>query len=804
MIVSLSWLKEYVDIAMPPDKLAEALTMAGLEVELIYDRYEYLETVLIGRVVDISPHPGADHLKICTVDIKDQPLNVVCGAPNVDLNILSPVALPGTQFPDGTVLEKSSLRGQVSDAMLCSEMELGLGLDAAGLMILDASYPVGESLNSVLKLSDYVLEIGLTPNRPDCLSFMGVAREIAAIQNSGLKPFDATLNDRSNQISAITSVTLQDPDHCPRYTARLIEDVQIVPSPFWLQDRLASIGLRPINAIVDITNFVMMETGQPLHAFDFDRLDENRIVVRTATPGEQFASLDGKTRELTSEMLMICDGQKPVAIGGVMGGENSEIQDDTSRVLLESAYFNPISIRKTSKKLGLQTDASHRFERGTDPQGTVAAINRAAQLILEIAGGRLVEGLIDAGPSLPEVSPIPLNTHKTNTVLGTTFDQPEIQGYLNRLEFQTEPLDSENLNVYPPSFRVDVSRPEDLIEEVARLCGYQSIPTTFPLIPADKRTFNPEILFRDRVRTSMCGLGFFEVINYSFMNLRACDMLGLPSDDQRRHVLAISNPISEDQTVMRTTLLPGLISCMALNISQQVNTQRLYEIGNCFYANGQDQLPIEIERLAGLWTGNRFMDSWHSKNVPCDFFDLKGAVEGLMVSINIKDFTFSAIPESQVSCCRPGHGANIFAADRHIGYIGEVHPEVRKAFDLKQTAFVFEIDLNQLRDLQIEAIRSKPLSKFPAISRDITLIVDKTVEYQAVLTSIQGESSPIMESVDLFDAFEGDPIPKGQKSLSFRIVYRSTEKTLEDSDVSTLLDNTTRRIIKEFNADLPG
>ena len=398
MKASISWLNDYTSINMDVQPLANALTMAGLEVESVTDRFDYLNQVVVGRIIEVKPHPNADKLKLVEVDVGNQTLAIVCGAPNIANDILAPVALPGTVFPNGFTLEKSIIRNVESEGMLCSEAELGLGADKSGIMVLKSSLKIGEKLSKALKLSDAVIEIDLTPNRPDCLSMIGIAREIGAIQKTKLKYPDMSLSDSGNDIAGLTSVTIQAPDHCPRYTARLLTDITVGPSPFWLADRLMSVGMKPINNIVDITNFVMMETGQPLHAFDYDRLAENRIVVRKANEGELFTTLDMNERKLTSDMLMICDGEKPVAVGGVMGGLNSEIEETTTRVLIESAYFNPVSTRKTSKKLGLNTEASHRFERGIDPEGTVSALNRAAMLMVKIGGGKLIDGIIDEYP----------------------------------------------------------------------------------------------------------------------------------------------------------------------------------------------------------------------------------------------------------------------------------------------------------------------------------------------------------------------------------------------------------------------
>lgn len=803
MKVSLSWLKDYVPIEMQVSSLADALTMAGLEVESVSDRYEYLDSVVVGRIVKIEPHPNADKLKICNVDVGDRTISVICGAPNVNEDILAPVALPGTVFPDGFLLEKSVIRGKTSEGMLCSEKELGLGADSSGIMILGKDLVVGEKIAKALDLSDTVFDIDLTPNRPDCLSIIGIAREIAAFQKTSLRYPHISLSESENRISSITSVTIKAPDLCPRYAARLLEDITIAPSPFWLQDRLLSVGLRPINNIVDITNFVLMETGQPLHAFDFDRLAENRIVVRTANEGETFITLDQKERSLSPEMLMICDGEKPVALAGIMGGHNSEIEESTTRVLIESAYFNPVNIRKTSKKLVLKTEASHRFERGVDPNGTLTALNRAAQLMAEIGCGRLIGGVIDECPKPFCEKTLILSVKDTNRLLGTSFDQNEIKDLLKSIEFEVEKNNNDSLAVNPPSFRVDITRPVDLMEEIARLWGYNNIPTTNPLVPAEARQPARQLDLRDRIKRLMIGFGFTEVINYSFINKQSCDNLGLGSDDPRRQQVNILNPLSEDQAVMRTSLIPGLFETMHRNISQQTRNIKIFEVGKIFISKGQDNLPEEIEMLAGLWTGARFEASWHSKEIDCDFYDIKGVVEGLFKGLNLHNTGFTSMPVDSCNYTKPGYTARIFSGNTFLGLVGEVKPLVLRNFDLKQTAFIFELNLESLVPLIPDIRLAKPIPKFPAISRDITFIIDKGIEARNILERVETYDEELVEGIHLFDVYEGDQIPLGKKSVSFRITYRSSKETLEDDVVNSIHKNISERLLKEFDATLP-
>jgi phenylalanyl-tRNA synthetase beta chain len=807
MKVSLSWLKDYIDINMDAADLADALTMVGLEVDSVADRYGYLNSVVVGRVVEVNRHPNADKLKVCRVDTGGRISSVVCGAPNVEPGMHAPLAKPGTVFPDGAQLENSVIRGISSQGMLCSDAELGLGMDSSGIMALDSSLKVGDRLADALGLYDMVFEFDLTPNRPDCLSVIGIAREIAAIQKTSLKYPDYGIEDKADTIHKITSVKIEAPDHCPRYSARLVENVTVKMSPFWLQDRLLSIGLRPINNIVDITNYVMMETGQPLHGFDFDFLAENRIVVRTAAAGEKFITLDEKERKLGAEMLMICDGTKAVGVGGVMGGLNSEIEATTTRVLIEGAYFNPVSIRKTSKNLGLSTDASHRFERGVDPEGTARAVSRAAKLMVELAGGSHVEGIIDEYPIPQTAKSVNLSVRRTHRLLGIEPDVQKIEHLLESIEFKVEKITAEDgdelLTVMPPTFRVDISRPEDLMEEVARLSGYNNIPTTFPAIPAESRTPDGNLDLRNRIKRLMTGFGFTEAITYSFASEMSSDRLRLKDNDARRAFIHILNPLTEDQTVMRTSLVPGLIEAATYNIARQVKNLKLFEVGKTFIRSDRQDLPIESEILTALWTGTRNDASWHSREIPCDFYDMKGVVDGLIHGLKIDRIRFTQMPEDSCDYTRPGYTAKILSEGLQVGLVGELHSRVRSNFDLKQATFIFELELDKIISLIPPATDSRPIPRFPAIYRDITIIVDRRIETQTVLDAVDDIGEELVERLHLFDVFEGDPIAAGKKSVSFRVTYRSSAKTLEDDDVNDLHKAITDKLLHAFDATLP-
>ena len=803
MKVSISWLRAYVDIQMDMDQLAQALTMAGLEVDAVYDRYAYLESVVVGRIAEIAPHPNADKLRLCRVEAGDRHYKVVCGAPNAAAGMLAPLALPGTELVDGTVLKAGTIRGEKSAGMLCGEIEIGLGEDGSGLMSLDGQLAHGTPLNQALGLSDMVLDIDLTPNRPDCLSVIGIAREIAAIQGNAIHLPAIELPESVDDIAQHTSVTVEAPEHCPRYAARLIADIRVQPSPFWLRDCLLSVGLRPINNLVDVTNFVMMETGQPLHAFDFDRLAGHRIVVRTAAEGEKFTTLDEKERTLTAETLMICDGEKPVAIGGVMGGMNSEIAPQTTRVLIEGAYFDPVSVRRTAKRLGLNTDASHRFERGVDPQNTLAAIDRAAALMIETGGGRLIDGAVDAQVDLPQPAVIDLSISATQRALGIDLGCAEMAKLLGGIGFETTRADDDTLRVVAPSYRVDVSRPQDLMEEVARRYGYDKIPTTFAAIPAEGAGAPRPLVQRQRIRERLAGMGFSETVNYSFVHEKSCDRLGLAPSDTRRKVVQILNPISEDQAVLRSSLLPGLLETMQRNASKQSKNLKLFEIGKTFISNGRKDLPDESELLAALWTGDRFISGWFDKPVPCDFFDLKGSLESLMDDLRVSDLRFTRLSGDRAPYIRPGVGADIRMAGQSVGVIGEIAPGVLNAYGLKQTAFVFELDLSRLIEAIPDAIYAQPLPRFPSTSRDATLIVGQEMEADTLLAEVRQLDQPLVEDVQLFDVFQGKPLPENAKSITLRIIYRSDQKTLEDDTINQLHKEITASLVERFKADLP-
>lgn len=803
MKTSLNWLKEYVDVDMEVSAIADALTMAGLEVETVQERHTHLESVVVAKVLEVSSHPNADKLSLCKVETGETILNIVCGAPNVAEGMLVPLALPGTVMPNGMTLKKGKIRGEKSEGMICSAIELEIGEDEGGIMSLNSDLTIGEPLNKALNLYDPVIEIDLTPNRPDCLGIIGIAREVATFENKSLKYPETHLPGGIENINDYTSVSIEDPDLCPRYAACLLTDIKVGPSPFWLKDRLLSVGLKPINNIVDITNFVMMETGQPLHAFDFDNLAENRIVVKRAQNEKTFVTLDEKERSLDPDMLMICDGEKPVALAGVMGGLNSEIEDHTTRVLIESAYFTPASVRKTAKTLGLPSDASHRFERGVDPEGTLTALKRAAELMLEIGGGQLIDGIIDEHPKKIESPEITLSVRETNRLIGTSLSQQEISGHLHSIEFQTTETTEDTLTVIPPPFRVDIEKPVDLMEEIARLTGYNNIPTSFPMIPAKTSDEEGIISARILIKDKMNGLGLTETVNYSFIHEDSCDQLRMAPEDPRRKTVKILNPLTEDQAVMRTTIIPGLLDTARRNISKQVSNLKIFETGKIFLSTGEDSQPDELEMLSGLITGFRKDTNWYSKEEPTDFYDVKGIIEGLFESLHITNAEYKILPNEKCDYTKPGYSAEILIDGTPMGIIGEVHPEVLSNYRLKQPVFIFELNLGTLIPM-IPVIRSsKEVPKYPSVNRDITIICDNAIEAGHILGIIEGMNEQLVERTILFDIYDGDPIPEGKRSLSIRVIYRSPSKTLKDKNVTKLHKKITDELLKELGASLP-
>lgn len=807
MKLSLNWLKSLIPVSMTPDALSHALTMAGLEVEAVERPFAHLEGIRVGRIFDIAPHPNADKLQTCKVDTGDTILHVVCGAPNIANGMLAPLAIAGTTMPDGSVLKKGKIRGELSEGMLCSARELNLDQDHSGILALPPDTPTGMPLDKALDMDDMVFTIGLTPNRVDCASVMGLAREVAAFGDTVFQAPAVQMPEADPALGSMadhTRVTVEDSQSCPRYAARLLVDITVGPSPAWMKNRLIAAGLRPINNIVDVTNFVMLETGQPLHAFDFDTLAENRILVRRAKEGETFITLDEKERKLDADMLMICDGEKPVAIAGVMGGLHSGVTESTRRVLIESACFDPPSIRRTAKILGLSTDSSYRFERGVDPLGTLYALNRAASLMLEVGGGRRVEDLIDVHPSPPVPRRVTVSTDFINQRIGLSLTAEAMVSLLQKVGFMVT-AEGEILSVEVPPFRVDVSRKEDISEEVARLFGYDNIPVTFPEMPAETRFDPPSIRFRRLLQDQVCGLGFHEVITYSFVAKDSADKMRLSGHHTLRSVVSLQNPISEDLAVMRTSLVPGMLTTLARNIAQQEKNLKIFEIATTFTPLEGHDLPEEKELLALAWTGNRSTTGWHTRPAPCDFFDLKGALEALLENLKIPPACYATPKDpARFPWFRKGASACITVKENPIGHIYEVHPETCRLFDIKQAVFMAELDLKALLNSQEPLQLSREIPRYPATLRDLTLILNTEIAAGDILTEVEKDRPAILESLSVHDLYQGDRIPKGKKSLTLRMVYRSPSETLADKKVNKVQEKITENLLKCFDATLPA
>jgi phenylalanyl-tRNA synthetase beta chain len=802
MLVSLRWLKDYVDIMLSPAELADRLTMAGLEVEAVKEIGTSFSNIVVAKILSVKPHPQADKCFLCELTTGDTIYPVVCGAGNINPGDVVPLAKIGATIPGGYTIKSSKIRGEISEGMLCSELELGIGDDSAGIMILPGNLTVGLDLSEALDLTDIVLDIGITPNRADCLSIIGIAREVAAITGSKFKYPDFFVQENAEDIHRITSVEILDPDLCPRYSARVIQSVTIKPSPLWMRRRLEAVGLRAINNIVDITNYVMMETGQPLHAFDFRFLEEGRIVVRRSRKGETFTSLDEKERTLETDTLMICDGVKPVAIAGIMGGLNSEVKPDTKTILLESAYFSPSSIRKSAKLLGMNTDAAFRFGRGVDPEGVIHASARAARFIAEIAGGTVCSGCIDQYPHKVETArDIPLRVRRINDILGTDIDAGDITRIIESLNMVIHRENEGTYLVNSPTYRVDITREIDIIEEIARLYGYDRIPVTLPPISVATVIKDRKQILVDKIREILKGSGFSEIITYSFISPGSADWLGLKEGDERRKSVKIKNPLTEDQAVMRTTLISSLLETMRKNAHNSYFDLKVFEMGRVFFYRQDGELPVEKSLLGCLITGLWHDDLW-SSNMYADFYDLKGCIENIFDSLKISGLKFRS--DCRETFLHPGRSVGIYAVDQYVGFLGEVHPEVLMRMDLKNPAYVVEIDLDILKNLFSGDIRYRGLPRFPSVVRDVAFIIGEELEADKMCEFAMDINKELLEKVSIFDVYSGKSIPHGKKSLGLRFTYRAPERTLTDDEVNQVHSGIVKSIVDLTGAKIRG
>ena len=800
MRVSLEWLGEYVDIEMAPEELAEALTLSGTAVDRVHTLGGGVTGVVVARVLEVKKHPGADSLMLAVVDDGNAVREVVCGAPNLEVGIVSPLAKAGATLPavSSKPLKRARIRGVESDGMLLAADELGIGEDHTGIIELPADSPLGADVQDLLPLEDVVLDLEITPNRPDCMSMIGVAREVAVLTGGSLRMPPAGSREEGVPAWDLAKVIVRDAEGCPRYSARVVSGVETAPSPAWMQRRLTAAGLRPISNVVDVTNYVLLETGQPLHAFDLDLLSGRTIIVRKAAPGETMTTLDGVNRELDVSCLVIADEQEPVALAGIMGGEDSEVTERSRNILIESAHFDPVSILLTSKRLGLRTEASGRFERGVDPDGTLFAAARAARLMQRLAGGVVAPGEIDVYPRVVEPHTVLLRPGRANKLLGTDIPAEEMAGTLRRLGAEVRP--GEVLEVKAPSFRRDLEREIDLVEEVARVHGYGRIPATLPAGGGvDAGRSARQSRGRELVER-LLGLGLCQVVTYSFMRAGDLDLLGLGPADGRRVAVRLLNPLAETGDVLRTMLLPGALRVAAANVNRANRDLALFETGRVFTSSEGGGLPVETETLGLLLHGSPHPPAWSRPERDFDFFDLKGVVESLAGALGACGLAFEPAEEAFLA---PGQAAAVTIDGNPAGYVGMVHPRVAGAFGVEGDVFVGEISTSLLTG----AIREKayvPVGRFPSVKVDIAVVVDDGTPASAVSEIVRSRGGADLRSARLFDVYRGPQAGEGRKSLAYALEYGSGAGTLTDEMAHAQMDGLIRALRDELGASIRG
>lgn len=800
MKISLNWIKELVDLNnIATQEIVSKLTMSGLEVEDVVDQSNLYKNFIVGFVKETEKHPNADKLTICKVFDGREDLQVICGAANVKAGQKVVFAPIGTEIPNGNfIIKKAKIRGTESNGMICAEDELLLSNDHSGIMVLDDDIEAGTPISEALNLNDVILEIAITPNRPDALSHIGVARDLAALFDRDLKIPEIKLTESEEVIQNLAVVEILDPVNCPRYIAKVVKDVKIKESPQWLKSRLEKIGLRSRNNIVDITNLILHECGQPLHAFDLDKLNNQKIVVRSTNSETSFTTLDSKQRNLPSNTLMICDGVKEVAVAGVMGGENSEITESTKNILIESAYFNPSSIRKTSKALGLSTDASYRFERGTDPNITKYAAERCAQLVSELADGKVAKGIIDVYPKVINPKEIELRFSRTTKILGYEVSSEKIKNILSRLGLAIKVLDDDKVLVSVPTFRPDIEREIDLIEEIARINGYDNIPTVSKInITLEQKTDETEV--DEKIRQAAIALGFFEMINNPLQSESEANLTGNP--------VKISNPLSADMECLRTSLLSGALTTISKNIRQGVKDLKLFEIGDSFNKTSEEQIKSfddfnEKQNLLFVITGNLENKTWNNEENKSDFYHLKGFIDTFLAKIALDNVLIDSY-YSTANVIYDYYLTKNFK-DNVLGSGGKLKNEVLKQFDINQDVYSFEFDLTALKSLESKPRSYKEPLKYPKIIRDFAFVLDKSVGYFDVREFIKKKSSPLLKEVVIFDVFENESLGVEKKSLAFTLEYYDENRTLTEEEVEKDFNNLINLITKEFKAQLRG
>ena len=796
MKITLNWLRDLVDVVLSPDELAETLVMAGVEVESVEERRPGWTQVEVASLVDVAPHPNADRLRLCQVRKARETVSVVCGASNMKAGDKVALAVPGTVLPDGKCIELATIRGQTSHGMLCSTRELGLSDDdGGGIMILPPEAEVGTPLVAYLGAEDTIFELSVTPNRGDCLSVLGVAREVVALTGAALRDRTASIVEEKTPAARIAGVEVHAPDLCPHYSARVVRGVEIGPSPLWMQTRLAMVGLRPISNVVDATNYVMLERGQPLHAFDLARLRGARISVRRAGSRQRFETLDGVGRDLLPDDLVIADAEGPVALAGIMGGADSEICSDTVDVLLESAFFTPETVRRTARRLGIISESSYRFERGVDPGGVRMALERVTQLIGAHAGGRVGRGILeDRAPGRRNRAPIRLRPARVNFLLGTKLKIGEMERPLRALGATVSGSGPLSRRVVPPSHRFDLQSEVDLVEEIARLIGYDSVAATTPAIAAGGQGFGPTRDIEQRLRERLRGTGFDEMVTLAMVaGDENQDFPGLPELGGR--AVDLANPLSSDAAQLRRSLLPGLIRAFVENRRQGAGHVAGFTMGRVFAK--EDDRYREVHMLGMLLSGAWAAEVVGSAARACDFADLKGALDLIFAELHLDAVRWERIA-AEATYFHPGKAARIEVDGVLCGYAGALHPDMAASRHLDGEVWVAELDLMRVVQYCPRRVIFRQLPRFPAVARDIAVVVDDEFPAQRVLDAVKEVAQPLVEEVRVFDHYTGSPIPAGKKSLAYTIAYRAPNRTLTDDEVNAMHDQLVAQLVRQL------
>ena len=795
MNLSMKWLSDYVTLDTTVKEFCAAMTMSGSKVEVATEEGSEIKNVVVGKLLSVGPHENSDHLVVCQVDVgQEQPIQIVTGAPNVKAGDIVPVALCGAELPNGVKIKKGKLRGVESNGMLCSLGELGLTVHdfpyaiADGIFLIQEDCQIGQDIHEAIGLNDTSVEFEITSNRPDCLSVTGLAREAAATYHVPLNLKKPTFQGIDGNIQDALQVEIQNKEKCPRYAAGIVKNVKIAPSPRWMRERLRASGVRPINNLVDITNYVMLEYGQPMHAFDLRYVKDGKIVVRNAAEGETITTLDGVTRTLSPEMLVIADAEKPIAVAGVMGGEYSGIMEDTNTIVFESAYFEPVQVRRTAKKLGMRTDASARYEKGLDPEGCLRTLERAFELVELLGAGEPVRTHIDLDYNEKQRNRIPFDPAWINKFLGTDISREEMCDTMKMLEIEVD-----GDTCISPSFRIDLERPADIAEEVARIYGYNNIPSTV-IKGVANASLTPKQKFRRTLENATVAVGCYGILTYSFISPKYFDKIALPADSSLRKTVVISNPLGEDTSVMRTTTLPSMLETLSLNYKNRNAAVALYEIGKEYLPTAPDKLPEEPDRLTiGMYGDD------------ADFFTLKGMVETILETAGLHDCTYKACgtdtPFGETCALHPGRSAVIYAGETPIGYLGEVHPTVQKNYEIGTRTYVAKLLIDEMQPLAQTEITYQPLPKFPAITRDLSLVCADEVPVGDLQAAMKKAVGNILEQITLFDVYKGEQIAAGMKSVSFSIRIRSHEGTLTDEQADAAMKRVLKAL-KEHGATL--